>query len=314
MASLKDFLLAEDKLKEVALALCEPFGKTIGTNINKGVQADFQSIICHTIGEAIKYESMEYILVNGSMSGAIQGGFHFLVPTGEALNVAGSMMAMSGDELLNFTSKGYDAEAEDAFKEVVSQVVGQSATVLRAMFQDASGSVSTTKNINLIEHLKELEAELEGDEFVWLQFKMMIQDEEPFVLYFILSKELAFSMAPLEGAENIGVDSKESESLGGASSEESLAEKELLNNIETVRRIKVPLIVTLAQKRLTVEDALKQISVGSIIEFDVPFDSYLELSAGNRKIGEGEVVTVSEFYGLLVKSVLSPKETLESLM
>lgn len=314
MANLKEFLLEEEKLKEVGVALCEPFGKTVGTNISKPATAEFQSILCHTVGEDLKYESMEYVLVNGLMEGAIQGAFHILFPTGEALNVAGTMMMMSGDELLSFTSKGYDAEAEDGFKEVMSQVAGQTSTVLRAMFKTANGNVSTTKSINLIEHLKELEAEIEGDEFVWLQFKMTFQDEEPFTFYFILSKELAFSIAPLEGAENMEVDSQESASLGGAPDGDALTEANLVNNIEAVRRIKVPVLVTLAQKRLTVEDALKQISVGSIIEFDVPFDSYLELSVGNRKIGEGEVVTVNEFYGLLVKSVLSPKETIESLM
>ena len=35
---------------------------------------------------------------------------------------------------------------------------------------------------------------------------------------------------------------------------------------------------------------------------------------GDKKIGEGEVVTINDFYGLQIKSILSSRETLESLL
>ena len=122
-----------------------------------------------------------------------------------------------------------------------------------------------------------------------------------------LSQELAFSIAPLESAEGVAVNAEEAKSL------DSVSKEELEGNVEMLRRIKVPIIVTLAQKRMTIDEIIKQLSVGSIIEFNVAFDSYLDLQIGDKKIGEGEVVTVNDVYGLQIKSILSARETLEAI-
>ncbi|PCJ59235.1 MAG: hypothetical protein COA79_11080 [Planctomycetota bacterium] len=308
MANSKDFLLEEEELKKVAESLCEPIGSTIGTNIQKSAKAVFKEIICHTVGDKLSYEGGQFVNSFGSIKGAISGSFYVLFPTGEALNVAGTMMMMEGDELLNFINDGYGADAEDGFKEVMSQVTGQCSSVLRNMYKEANGDLTSTKDIDILEDLKEFEADIEGDEFVFLKYEMTFEGEESFDFFWVLSKELAFSMAPLEGAEDLAINDSESENLDSGSEED-----ELTRNVDVLRQIRVNTIVSLAQKRMTIEEILKQICVGSIIEFNVPFDSNLDLSIGNTKIGEGEVVTVNDVYGLQLKSIMSPRKTLEAI-
>lgn len=308
MANAKDLLLDEVILDKLTKSLEEPISKTIGTNIQKGVKVVHQKNLYHVIGESLKYEGAQYVNVSGEFTGKVKGAFHFLMPTGEALNIAGTMMMLSPKELLEFINKGYNADAEDAFKEVMSQIVGQISTVLRMTYKDINGSVSSTKDVNLIENLKEFETGIDGDEVVFSVYNVTFEGEETFPLYFVLSKELAFSVAPLEQAEGAAVNPNESKSLN------TVTKEELEGNVEMLRRIKVPIIVTLAQKKMTVEEVIKQLSVGSIIEFNVAFDSYLDLQIGDKKIGEGEVVTINDYYGLQIKSILSARETLESLL
>jgi flagellar motor switch/type III secretory pathway protein FliN len=307
MANAKDFLLDDTILKKVAKSFEEPISKTISANINKSVSVVHKETLYHMVGSGLKYFGAQYINVQGTFKGKTKGAFYFLMPTGEALNISGTMLGLSPDELLAFMTKGYHEEAEDAFKEVMSQTIGQVGTVLRSTYQDSSGEVVSTKDINILENLKEFETNIEGDEFVFFVFEIAFKGEESFLSYFVLSKELAFSLAPLEGAAG-GVNPSESKSLDVVSKEE------LEGNVEVLRRIQVPIIVTLAQKRMTIEEILKQLSVGSIIEFNVAFDSYLDLQIGDKKIGEGEVVTVNDVYGLQIKSILSARETLETLL
>ena len=307
MANAIDFLLEEPILKKVAVSFEEPIGKTIGTNIQKPVKATFKNIMFHVVGESLNYKGAQYVNVSGGFTGKVKGAFHYLIPTGEALNIAGTMMMLSPSELLDFTSKGYSAEAEDGFKEVMSQVTGQISTVLRSTYKDVNGIVSTTQDINILEDLKEFEANIEGDEIIILVYEVKFEGEESFTIYMALSQELAFSIAPLESAEGVAVNAEEAKSL------DSVSKEELEGNVEMLRRIKVPIIVTLAQKRMTIDEIIKQLSVGSIIEFNVAFDSYLDLQIGDKKIGEGEVVTVNDVYGLQIKSILSARETLEAI-
>lgn len=308
MKTAKDFLLEETILKNVAHSIEEPIAKTLSTNIQKEVSVKLKTILYHTVGDTLNYKGAQYVLATANLIGKIKGNFYFLTPTGEALNIAGTMMMLSPEELLGFINKGYTAESEDAFKEVISQIVGQLSTILRLTFKEVNGSVSTTKDLNILEDLKEFEANVEGDEFIFLVYEWQFKDEESFETYLVLSKELAFSIAPAPQQAEDTISISESKSL------ESEPKKELHHNIEAIRKIKVPLIVSLAQKKITVEEILKQMSVGSIIEFNVPFDSFLDLQIGEIKIGEGEVVTVNDVYGLQIKSVLSAKETLQALL
>jgi flagellar motor switch protein FliN/FliY len=64
----------------------------------------------------------------------------------------------------------------------------------------------------------------------------------------------------------------------------------------------VPVSVMLADREMPVEQILKM-NVGTIIEFDVPFDSELVLEVADRPIGRGLAVKLGENFGLRVTQI-----------
>lgn len=83
-------------------------------------------------------------------------------------------------------------------------------------------------------------------------------------------------------------------------------------NLERILSINVPLAVMLAQQDLPVESIL-DITVGTIVEFDVPFDSDLTLEVANQPIAQGLAVKVGENFGLRITQIGSVKDRIDAL-
>ncbi|MCA9258798.1 MAG: FliM/FliN family flagellar motor switch protein [Planctomycetales bacterium] len=69
--------------------------------------------------------------------------------------------------------------------------------------------------------------------------------------------------------------------------------------LKTVLQLETPVSVTIARRRTSVESVLG-LAVGQIIKFDKAYDEPLELCAGERTIGEGEVVKLGDRYALRI--------------
>lgn len=78
-------------------------------------------------------------------------------------------------------------------------------------------------------------------------------------------------------------------------------------NMRRVLRTPVPLIVTLAVKDVPTSK-LVDLGPGTLIEFDKPCDSPLELSANNLTVARGEAVKIGDHFGLRLTAVLSAEE------
>ncbi len=76
---------------------------------------------------------------------------------------------------------------------------------------------------------------------------------------------------------------------------------------ESLLCVKVPVVVTLAQTSMAVENVLKLVP-GVMIQFDKGCDSPLIVEVGSQKIAEGEVVKVGDKFGLRVSNILAPEE------
>ncbi len=72
-------------------------------------------------------------------------------------------------------------------------------------------------------------------------------------------------------------------------------------------RVKVPLVVTLAQKRQPIS-RIVELGPGSIIQFDKSCEEMLDLCLGGRKIANGEAVKVGDKFGLRITNVVLPDE------
>lgn len=72
-------------------------------------------------------------------------------------------------------------------------------------------------------------------------------------------------------------------------------------------KIRIPVVVTLAQKRLSLRRILEW-GPGALIQFDKSCEELLELSAGGHPIALGEAVKVGDKFGLRITSMLLPGE------
>jgi flagellar motor switch protein FliN len=84
------------------------------------------------------------------------------------------------------------------------------------------------------------------------------------------------------------------------------------SGIQRILRMRVPVIVKLAEREMKLEDMLKW-SIGSIVEFEQASDSCLDLVVANDKIGVGQAVKVGENFGLRILRIGDLRERIEAL-
>jgi flagellar motor switch protein FliN/FliY len=76
--------------------------------------------------------------------------------------------------------------------------------------------------------------------------------------------------------------------------------------------LSVPVIVRLAERRLTMSEVLR-LGVGAIIEFAKSSDEPLELLINNKPIALGVTVKVGENFGLRITQVGDVKQVIRSM-
>jgi flagellar motor switch/type III secretory pathway protein FliN len=72
-------------------------------------------------------------------------------------------------------------------------------------------------------------------------------------------------------------------------------------------RIKVPVVVTLAEKRQPL-NRIVELGPGSIIQFDKSCEEMLDLEVGNQAVASGEAVKVGDKFGLRITAMVLPDE------
>jgi len=90
---------------------------------------------------------------------------------------------------------------------------------------------------------------------------------------------------------------------------------EPLSPHEKVSRIlsmKVPVIVKIAQKKMTVSEILK-LRLGSVIQFDKDPYQNIDLMVNNSVIGAGQPIKVNETFGLKIVQIGALTDTIKSL-
>lgn len=89
--------------------------------------------------------------------------------------------------------------------------------------------------------------------------------------------------------------------------------KPLVNpELQTILRLKVPVIVQIGQRKLPMDDILA-LGPGAIVELNKPSEDELELLVNNKPIGKGVAVKVGENFGIRITTVDSPRERVEAL-
>lgn len=81
---------------------------------------------------------------------------------------------------------------------------------------------------------------------------------------------------------------------------------------ESVLQVKVPVVVTLARKKMQIDQVLKLVP-GVMIQFEKSYDSPMTIEVVDQPIAQGEVVKAGEKFGLRITEILSPAERFISL-
>jgi flagellar motor switch protein FliN/FliY len=84
------------------------------------------------------------------------------------------------------------------------------------------------------------------------------------------------------------------------------------SELKRILRIEVPVIVKLAERKLTVAEVMR-LGTGAIIEFFKASDEPLELLVNNKPIGVGEAVKVGENFGLKISQIGDVQQIIQSL-
>ena len=100
------------------------------------------------------------------------------------------------------------------------------------------------------------------------------------------------------------------EMLDGSTSEEPKSSPP--DKIKSILSMRVPLIVKVAEKKMTMEYVLR-LSLGSIIQFDKDVYENIELMVNNQTIGLGQPVKIGENFGLRLLQVGDLEQTIKSL-
>jgi flagellar motor switch/type III secretory pathway protein FliN len=72
-------------------------------------------------------------------------------------------------------------------------------------------------------------------------------------------------------------------------------------------KIKVPVVVTLAQKKHSLRRVL-ELAPGAIIQFDKSYEEALQLAVGHCPVARAQAVKVGDKFGVCVTSIILPEE------
>ncbi len=83
-------------------------------------------------------------------------------------------------------------------------------------------------------------------------------------------------------------------------------------DVQRILKLRVPVIVKLAERKMSTAEVLR-LGLGAIIEFSKPSNDPLDMMINNRLIGRGEAVKVGENFGLKIQIIGSPQQLVSAM-
>jgi flagellar motor switch protein FliN/FliY len=84
------------------------------------------------------------------------------------------------------------------------------------------------------------------------------------------------------------------------------------SDVGRLLEVEVPVTVILCEKKMSLEE-VRSLSAGAVVEFDKSNEALLDLVVGGKAIALGEAVIVRDKFGLRVKEIGSPRDTILKL-
>jgi flagellar motor switch protein FliN/FliY len=86
----------------------------------------------------------------------------------------------------------------------------------------------------------------------------------------------------------------------------------MATDVDTILKLKVPLIVTVGAQRLALDTVLS-FGPGSIVELNKSADEPLEILINNKQVGTGEAIKVGENFGVRINEMLPAEERVAAM-
>lgn len=95
-------------------------------------------------------------------------------------------------------------------------------------------------------------------------------------------------------------------------SKQVASNQQRLSDPGRILELSVPVSVVLAERLMTIDEIVAT-QAGTIIEFDVPFDSELTLYVANSEIGHGQAVKIGENFGLRINRIGTVRQRIDAM-
>ncbi|GIX00094.1 MAG: hypothetical protein KatS3mg111_3426 [Pirellulaceae bacterium] len=76
---------------------------------------------------------------------------------------------------------------------------------------------------------------------------------------------------------------------------------------QSVLRVEVPVVVSLAEKKMRIDQILKLVP-GVMLQFNKPCTAPMTVEVGDQPIAHGDVVKVGDKFGIRITEILRPRE------
>ena len=86
----------------------------------------------------------------------------------------------------------------------------------------------------------------------------------------------------------------------------------MATELDTILKLKVPLIVTVGARRLPLDTVLS-FGPGSIIELSKSAEEPLEVRINNKEVGTGEAIKVGENFGVRISEMLPAEQRVQAM-
>jgi flagellar motor switch protein FliN/FliY len=223
-------------------------------------------------------------------SKALHGEMAILSTDTGALLLAQILMSEPPDPAVPF-----DKDRQDAYEELLRQVVGQIATSLKSA---AGGEVEikpSGSDAPVWPNASRAGIRITGEKFA------------PIRLVLVVTAELARSFRPPQEASPAAAPTAKQ-----APASQSVLSAGRTSNLELLLDVTLAATIRFGQKQMLLREIL-ELHPGVAITLDRHVEEPVELLVGGRMIARGEVVIVDGNYGLRITEIVSPQQRIESL-
>lgn len=268
------------------------------TTIDRGVHFTPGSIEYKAPAEVFSEDDIKPVITSVEWSGDRSGKVFFVVSEMGVKGIIAYYLALAYGREADPEGTLLDEEGLDAYTELVNILLGQAAQALRP---ETNTEVNLTQTESHAADFSATSAAVEfgTEELLCYTGQITIEGMVPVDVHFFMPVAVTGFSLELE------------QSKGGSADESDIADALKMLNQNAALKIKVPVIIVLAEKRVRMEE-VQGFSPGSIIEFRKLSGDHLDVCAGNTKFAEGEVVIVNEHFGIQIKRFVDIRATLAS--